>query len=551
MDAKRKALSTLATTVALALAGGGAAQAAPGALDPAFGDGGVVLSADGDLGLDDLAVQPDGKVLTLDVAHQRLRRLLPDGTPDPAFGNGGTAQPLVAPAFWTNALALQPDGKIVVAGYDSAYDFAVARLMPDGKLDPGFDGDSGTGNGIVHTAVTPADDMAKSVAVDKQGRIVVAGPAGVDDVGIARYLPDGKLDKSFVGDGTVVDITPGVSEDVLALAVQDDGILVAGQSGYDTFVARYTAQGVVDTAFGQLGRRTLDAGEWDRAESLGVQSDGTIVLGVIANSPNGPIPDRIVALTPGGDVDQSFGTGGSFAFDGGISTVAVAADDKVVFGGNGTLDGKPAFALQRLNADGSPDTSFAGGAPVLTRFHVGDAARAQQVAIAPDGKIVLGGYTANSQLADKEIAVERYLVAPDPQGGAQSPGGTGSTGGTQPLPLALSGLKLTNRTFAVARGSTATVGRAQAARSTRRGTAFVFTLNRAATVTIRVKRLRHSGKVVKLVRSSAAGRNRVRFTGRVRRHSLRPGRYRATITAGDAAGGRTAAQVLKFRIVRP
>ena len=70
-------------------------------------------------------------------------------------------------------------------------------------------------------------------------------------------------------------------------------------------------------------------------------------------------------------------------------------------------------------------------------------------------------------------------------------------------------------------------------------------------MTIRVKRLRTKAKPVKLVRTSAAGRNRVRFTGRVRGGALRPGRYRASFTATDGAGGRTAPQVVKFRIVRP
>jgi uncharacterized delta-60 repeat protein len=538
--------AALATVAAVALAGGApAAEAAPGALDPAFGNGGTVLTDLGTTGLDGMAIEPDGKVVTLEGGFQRVQRFLPDGTPDPSFGSGGVAEPLVAPAFWTRALALQPDGKIVIAGYDSAYDFAVARLMPDGKLDPDFDGDSGTGNGVVHTPLTPSSDMASSVGVDKLGRIVVAGTASDDDVGIVRYLPNGKLDKSFAGDGSLVDITPIASEEAFALAVRDDGILVAGGSSYDSFVARYTGQGATDASFGQYGRRVVDGGEWDRAESLAVQSDGTIVLGVFASAPNSHPPDSIVALTPGGDVDQGFGSAGRVVFDGGIHAVAVAPDDKVVFAGYGGTDGDTGFAVVRLNADGSPDTSFAGGAPVLTRFQAGDSAHASRAALAPDGKILLGGYVLHSQPADREVALARYLVDPDP------PGGTGPAGGgPQPNPLALSGLKLTNRTFAVARGSTPAVGHALAARSRRRGTAFVFTLNRAATVTIRVKRLRPGAKVMKLIRSTSAGRNRVRFTGRVRRHALRPGLYRATLTAKDSAGSRTAPKAVKFRIVR-
>ena len=84
----------------------------------------------------------------------------------------------------------------------------------------------------------------------------------------------------------------------------------------------------------------------------------------------------------------------------------------------------------------------------------------------------------------------------------------------------------------------------------KRGTAFVFTLNRAATVSISIKRLRRGAKVVKLKRTSQAGGNRVRFTGRVGRRTLRPGRYRATLTAVDATGARSQARAVTFRIVR-
>jgi uncharacterized delta-60 repeat protein len=543
MDAKRSAISTIAAAAALALAGGvPAAEAAPGALDPSFGGDGLVVS-EPNLTLGDLAVQPDGKVLAL---HQRIERFLPDGTHDPSFGTAGVAEPLVAPAFWANSLALQPDGKIVVAGYDSAYDFAVARLLPDGKLDPDFDGDGGTGNGIVHTPLTPSKDMAHAVAVDDQGRIVVAGTAD-QDVGIVRYLPDGKLDKSFAGDGSVVDVTPSPDEDVFALALQDNGMLVAGQSATHTLIARYGKQGAVDTGFGQSGRRTVAVAQWDRAESLAVQSDGTILASLFGGNQG-----EVLALTPGGDIDQSFGDAGSVKVGGGINSVAVTPGDKVIVGGYGEQDGATGFLVARRNADGSPDSSFAGGGPVITWFHAREYAYAQHVAVAPDGRIVAGGITEDTELSEYEVALARYLVDPDPPADGGSPAaGSGAASGTpQPTPLALSGLKLTNRIFAVARRSTAAVGRAQAAGSRKRGTAFVYTLNRAATVTIRVKRLRARAKPITLKRSSVAGRNRVRFTGRVKRRALRPGVYRATLTAVDASGARSTARTARFRIVR-
>jgi uncharacterized delta-60 repeat protein len=548
----------VATVAAVALAGAtGVAQAAPGALDPTFGTGGIVLADPGSVMFQGLAVQPDGKVLALDAgndsqAYERVLRFLPDGTPDPSFGNGGAAEPVASPAFWTRALALQPDGKIVVAGYDSAHDYVVARLLPDGKLDPDFDGDTGTANGIVHTVLTPGNDMPRSAQVDKQGRIVVAGSAGGSDVGIVRYLPDGKLDKSFAGDGTMVDVTPA-AETVAAMATVDNGIVVAGSISSTTLVARYTDAGAVATGFAQSGRAVVDAdpANSDAADSLAVQSDGTILVGVSTWSASTSPPDRLVALTPGGALDTGFANGGNTPVQINLYALAVASDDRIVTAGWGILNDDDAFALQRLNTDGTPDTSFAGGAPVLTR-PPNAYAIADEAAVAPDGKVVLAGEAYDNGSGATHLAIARYQVAADP---ALDPGSTDAGGGTQPVaqqpdPLALSGLIVTHRTFSTGRRSTRTVGRAQAARSPRRGTAFVFRLNRAATVIIRIKRLHHAGTIVKLKRTSSAGGNRVAFSGRVGRHALRPSRYRATLTATDPSGNRSKARAVAFRIVR-
>jgi uncharacterized delta-60 repeat protein len=534
----------LTAVAALAFTAVPAAQAEPGALDPTFGSGGLVLADPGSISFQGLAVQPDGKVLALDTgndshSYQRVLRFLPDGTPDPSFGTGGAVEPVASPEFWTRELALQPDGKILIAGYDSTNDYVVARLMPDGKLDPGFDGDTGTGNGIVHTLVTPGNDMPYAVQVDKQGRIVVAGNAGGGDVGIVRYLPDGTLDKSLAGSGILVDSTPAI-ETVAALATVDDGILVAGAVGKTTLVARYTDTGAVASGFGQSGRRVLDADpvNSDAASSMAVQSDGTIVVGIGTWNPSISTLDRLVALTPGGELDTSFADGGNTVLPITVNAIALTGGDKIVPAGWSILNDDDAFAVQRLNADGTPDASFAGGAPVLTR-PPGSYAIADEVAVAPDGKLVLAGYSHNSELNEDSFAMARYQVDPDPQPvpAAGEPGAGTPPGTTTPQagPLAVSHLALTHRTFSVGR---------------KHGTAFTFTLNRAAKVTIRVKRLHHARKGVKLTRASRAGRNRVRFTGRVGRRTLGPGRYRATLTATDAIGIRSEARTIAFRVVR-
>jgi uncharacterized delta-60 repeat protein len=546
----------IAAVAAVALAAGtSVAEAAPGALDPTFGDAGIVLSNNAVVQTEGLEVQPDGKVVALDSgsypsSYERVQRLLPDGTPDPSFGSGGIAEPVAAPNVLAHVLALQPDGKIVIAGYDGAGDFVVGRLMPDGKLDPDFDGDTGNGNGIVHTALTPSFDRAYAAAVDKQGRIVLAGTAA-GDVAIVRYLSDGKLDKSLAGDGTLIDYTVGTTEDVSAMAMLDDGMLVAGGVGPDPFVARYTEQGAVDTGFGTLGRKVLKAGtgEQNWPASLVARADGTIVVGVSVSAQSVDVPDRLVALTPGGAPDTGFANGGSVPVQFAVNTIALAADDKIVAAGYGLLDGDNAFAVERRNADGSQDPTFGSGGVVMTRPPRTANGAVDYLAVQPDGKILASGLVYDVDINLNRFAITRYQVDPDPISGAAADPGTNAqpaaTTAQQPGPLSLSNLKLTNRTFTVGRGSTASI-----ARSHKRGTAFTFTLNRAASVTIRIKHLRHTGKIVKLKRSSNTGGNRVRFSGRVGRHTLRPGRYRATLTATDASGARSTAQAVRFRVVR-
>src|SRR5262249_36070891 len=139
-----------------------------------------------------VVVQPDGKIVVAGSfvsngnADFAVARLLSNGTPDSNFGNAGLT---VIPFDYggnnedvANAVVLQPDGKIVVAGYARArnlegsdYDFAVARLLPNGLLDPDFDGDGKTT--IVFDRGGGKNDVARAVALQPDGKIVVAGSA--------------------------------------------------------------------------------------------------------------------------------------------------------------------------------------------------------------------------------------------------------------------------------------------------------------------------------------------------------------------------------------
>jgi uncharacterized delta-60 repeat protein len=527
------------------------AQANPGDLDSPFGSGGIVLSdldtVEGS-SMEDVVVQPDGRIVVLEMGYsdaRHLLRYLPDGTLDPSFDGDGIA--LLPADVWAGDIALQADGKILVSGSAPSSSFTLARFLPNGAIDQGFDGDGGIGNGVVHADLTPGSDLPTSITVDGQGRIVLAGHAGyapgASDAGVARFLPDGRLDKSFAGDGTLAWDTP-VELRIWDVAVRGDGkVLVAGGWGsyptIDTIVQRFTENGTLDTfGPGGSGRVIKDMGGTDQATSIALQPGGQVLVGSFSSG-----QDTLVRLTSAGEPDPSFEGGGEVPLSFSLSTIALAPDGKIVLGGWAKIDGVDAFAVERRSAAGAPDPAFAGGSPAFTRAVAGQDASSEATVVAPDGKIVSVGATGS--YPSSRGVLMRLKGEFDPPAPPVSPPGT--TGPTADA-LTLSGVRLTNRKFAVGRARTPRVGQAQAAARRKRGTAFRFRLNHAATLSIRIKR---SGKRVALLKRTAqAGGNRVRFSGRVGRRALRPGRYRATLTAVDAAGKRARPATVAFRILR-
>ena len=213
-----------------------------GSLDTSFGAGGKVTTALGssfDYGYS-LALQPDGKIVVCGQigGDFGLVRYNTDGSLDTSFDGDGKVITALGPAEDSGqSVAIQPDGKIVAAGRSSNginFDFAVVRYNPDGSLDTSFNGD-----GKVTTAVGPSDDHAWGVALQSDGKIVVCGETR-GNFALVRYNADGSLDTSFGEDGkTTTDI--GSTNDLgLAVAIQSDGkIVVAGKGGGGFAVARY------------------------------------------------------------------------------------------------------------------------------------------------------------------------------------------------------------------------------------------------------------------------------------------------------------------------
>jgi len=370
-----------------------------------------------------VVVQPDGKIVAAGMTTSNqgtefaLARYNSDGTLDRIFGSGGT----VTTNFFgatdvAFAVALQTDGKIVAAGvtHDGLNTIALARYNSDGTLDAGF----GTG-GKVTDNFAGVGAVAFAVAAQPDGKVVVAGwanIAGGADFALVRYNSNGTLDASFGTSGKVTTKFPDSQGSSLAsvfsVAVQPDGKIVAAgdariNGGYDFVLARYNSNGTLDASFGTGGRVITDfAGSDDGAEAVALQPDGKIVAAGFARS----VDFGLARYNSNGTLDASFGTGGRVTTDfAGLNDaaygVAVQEDGKIVaagYAGTSLAFGHLDFGLARYNGDGTLDASFG---KVTTDFG-GYQDQGFAVAVQPDGKIVVAG-DGGTLLADT-FALARY-----------------------------------------------------------------------------------------------------------------------------------------------
>jgi uncharacterized delta-60 repeat protein len=335
-----------------------------------------------------------------------------EGSLDATFDGDGLVVTDLGATEGGAALAVQADGKIVVAGHSSTdfdADFAVARYDTSGSLDLSFDGD-----GWLLTDFGGLD-MAHAVAVQADGRIVVAGISIVSSVGefaLARYNADGTLDTGFGLGGTVRTAVGGYAG-AGGVAIQPDGKIVVvgtGRLGSNTSfaVVRYHADGSLDISFGAGGIALTDFGGSAEATSVAIQADGKIVVGGQGGGASGVGGFALARYNVDGSLDVGFGVGGEVVTDLGgfdvVSGIAIQADGKIVAAGVGTRAGTWDFTLVRYTPSGALDASFDADGVVVT--DVGSDDFAQGVAIQADGKIVAAG-VSGAEL-DGNFAVTRY-----------------------------------------------------------------------------------------------------------------------------------------------
>jgi uncharacterized delta-60 repeat protein len=404
------------------LSGPASATLVDGALDPDFGDAGTLHSALSEGRA--VAIQPNGKIVVVGPTAQNrfgVARLLPDGSIDPSFGGGDGetkiwfASPPNGCFGGFNDVVLQPDVKIVAVGV-ACGDVAVARFLPDGALDPQF----GTG-GTVRTPVSKTGSRAEAnaVALQPDGKIVVIGakPGSESDVAIFRYDPDGTLDTTFHGDGTLVSDVPG-SAYATDVAVDANGdIWIAGvESGVVPSVeavpllARYLPHGRLDPAFGDGGVVRLPSQTLGVHTALALDARGRAVLAATIAK------NFLVARVDGdGSLDRTFSS------DGVVTTsltkgccdrpldLTLQADRRIVLLAAGTTGGgsQDLLGLARYTPDGRLDGSFGDHGKVRTPFD--DPARifSGGLAIAPNGDLIATG--ASNEQGHAVLVMARYV----------------------------------------------------------------------------------------------------------------------------------------------
>lgn len=441
---------------------------ADGHLDRSFSSCGRVETSFGiDSTAKAIAVQHDGKIVVggySDMNGQNtfaVARYEADGTIDQSFGNDGIAITKFGAsekASGVQAVMIQPDGKIVAAGFTNAikntFRWCLARYNQDGSLDESFNGGRGIIQGTVINTFGGVDDASQvnALAMQPDGKIIAAGFSVMGDkirFAVARYNSNGSLDTTFNKDQ--YNSIPGIvrtdfgathknDDRAYAVAVQADGKIVVGGcsylSGVKTFaLARYLPNGNLDTSFYNPGFSKVHGtvitsfagGETNAAiKSLLMQSDGTIVAGGYTNSyniPNDNVRFGLARFLPCGELDSSFGGEGLSIVPGTVITsfgnqelssqinsMVMQSDGKIIAGGFTKIKNDSYFALARYHKNGTLDFIFNNSdsvaGTVRTKFPGSIEDEIYCLALQPNGSLVAVGKTASN--IRPHFALARY-----------------------------------------------------------------------------------------------------------------------------------------------
>ena len=332
------------------------------------------------------------------------------GDLDPSFSGNGKVVTSVSGGELGNSAAIDSQNRIVVVG-DTQSDgkVAVARYLPDGRLDPSFSHDGK----VVFSFGDDGWNSARAVAIDSHDRLIVVGsntirvgPRKPSSFAVARLTGRGKLDRSFSGNGRVITHVGGdISHDVAnSVAIDAAGRIVAagssrkGGGGTDFTLVRYRPNGTLDPTFSGGGVVRTTFGYQDSANSVAIDSAGRIVAAGVSTEPSAGLShayrSAVARYLPSGNLDPTFSGDGRQVLDytdEQLGVTAVAVDDRnriVLGGGDYVFQGSSHFAIFRLRANGALDPSFAGHGKATAL----PGGWAYSVAIDPAGRIVAAGY---------------------------------------------------------------------------------------------------------------------------------------------------------------
>lgn len=338
------------------------------------------------------------------------------------FGSTGTTQDLL----------IQPDDKIVLVGgcfsiNFGSFPFCLLRLNPNGSFDTTLNnGGTPAGGGYVYTPVPGASGGpgAKGIALQSDGKIVAVGSGNFSNqrrMILIRYNANGTLDQTF-GTGGIVTTAYGGDTQGAKVVVQPDGrIVVVGYTGNDSsstvrrqFVARFTASGAPDASFGSGGSVSVGTeANSTNGLSIALQPDGKILTGglMMVDSSAAYLLARLNAdgspdTTFDADGLNSVASGTIFSESYGFRSLAVQSNGRILALGHGN-------ALFRFEKNGALDASFGSNG---RRQALGDASDAYAVTVTPSGKITAVGYPAIPTFSPIAYRTARYLPngAPDP-----------------------------------------------------------------------------------------------------------------------------------------
>jgi uncharacterized delta-60 repeat protein len=337
------------------------------------------------------------------------------GDLDPTFNGSGLLSLRIGDVgSAATDIVQQADGKIVLAAVgtlnvDGIDDFIAVRLGEDGRRDATFGA-----NGLAIADFAGSDDTALAVIQQPDGKLVLAGTTyssdGAGDIALARFNANGTLDTAFGGDGRITLDLGGDDEYASGLIQQLGGkLVIAGATnaaGFERLVlARFNVDGTLDTSFGVAGRTVVDygGGLHSRAEALVQLSDGKLVtVGVVSGPDTADM--AVVRLTANGALDPLFSGDGRLAvdFNGGgdwASSVAMQPDDVIVAAG---VSGSNA-ALVRITGNGGLDSGFGNAGKAVV--DLGGRSALYSIVAQADGMLVATGTRSLSDDGEDLIVV--------------------------------------------------------------------------------------------------------------------------------------------------